>query len=88
MPRETGATAEARRAARRALAEAIVARAHLEEVLGSARAALELRDLAEAIGLRAQALLSLGIGRGSAGLTPMQLRALADAMLRLAVLPR
>lgn len=88
MTRGNGATAEEKRAARRALAEAIVARAHLESVIGTARTSLELRDLAEAAGLRAQTLLSLGIGRGASGLSPGQLRLMADAMLRLAALPR
>ncbi len=88
MPHGTGVTAEERRAVRQALAEAIVVRAHLESMLGVARSALELRDLAEAAGLRAQALLSLGIRRGAQGLTQAQLRLVAEAMLRLAALPR
>lgn len=88
MPRDPGATAEERRAARRALAEAIVARAHLESVLGPAGAALEMRDLAEATGIRAQAVLSLGIGRATTTLATAELRLVAEALLRLATLPR
>jgi len=88
MPRSNGATAEERRAARRAMAEAVVARAHLESVLGTARAAQELRDLADAAGIRPQVLLALGAGRRAGALTTIQLQLLADAMLRLAALPR
>lgn len=88
MSRSNEVPADERRAARRALAEAVVARAHLESVLGTAPAGLELRDLAEAANIRPQLLLAVGSGRRITGLSANQLHLLADAMLRLAALPR